>query len=100
MRKKNSRKQGKPTPDLPEMMGEGVAPQPRNPTLERLADDWLDAKSKLEAVKESADDAKENLVGAMRISGTTRYEYDGHVILLESKDKVTIKDVDAAEAVE
>lgn len=56
---KSKKRRTKPTADLPHMEGPGVAPV-RNPTLERLAVDWIDLKDKLEAVKEETDTARES----------------------------------------
>ena len=83
----------KPTPDLPAMDGPGVAPV-RNPTLERLAVDWIDCKDKLEVVKEEEKEAKESLASQMRASNVFSYKWDGHLVQLSpGKDKITVKDV-------
>lgn len=97
---KRKRMRRKHNPDLPGMDGPGVA-QERNPTLERLADDWIDNKEKLEAIKETTETARESLASQMRSTNTYVYKYDGHLIRLEpGKDKITVKDVEEAETVE
>lgn len=86
------KKRGK-QPDLPAIEGPGVAPV-KNPTLERLADDWIEAKDRFETVKEETNAAKESLCSQMRSTNTLTYRYDGHLIQLEpGKDKLTVKDV-------
>jgi hypothetical protein len=87
-------------PDLPEMKGQGVAPV-RNPTLERLAVDWIDAKEAADNAKEAVKTAAESLASQMRNSNTLVYQWDGHLLRLEpGKDKITVKDVDAPEVAE
>jgi hypothetical protein len=82
------------------MEGPGVAPV-RNPTLERLAVDWIDAKEKAEAIKEEVKTAAESLASQMRSSNTLVYQWDGHLLRLEpGKDKITVKDVDGPEVEE
>lgn len=85
------RKNTGPKSELPGL--EEPRPQ-RNATLERLADDWLDAADKLATAKETHDEAKESLASQMRSSNTLVYRYDGHLIqLTPGKDKITVKDV-------
>lgn len=90
---KTNKRRNKPTPDLPNMTGPGVAPV-RNPTLERLAVDWIDSKDKLESAKEEETTAKESLASQMRASNVFSYKWDGHLVQLQpGKDKITVKDV-------
>jgi hypothetical protein len=95
MPKKNKRKRNK-TPLLSTPEGDTIVPA-RNPTLERLAVDWIDLKEKMEAVKEETKTAAESLASQMRVSNTPVYQWDGHRIeLTPGKDKITLKDIDGA----
>ena len=97
---KRKKKHSKPTPNLPNMTGPGVA-LVRNPTLERLAVDWVDAKEKADNARDEVKTAVESLTSQMRASNTWVYQWDGHLLRLEpGKDKITVKDVDDVDAPE
>jgi hypothetical protein len=90
---KTKKRRIKPTPDLPNMTGPGVA-QDRNPTLERLAVDWIDSKEKLEGAREEESNAKEALTRQMWASNVFSYKWDGHLVQLQpGKDKIFVTHV-------